>query len=434
MKILSKITALSAVAAVMLCGCGSTDDPSGDTAPSESSEVTEITEETAAAEETTTKAPETEEEFHAAMINRSLLSKGNNYRMKKVIEKLKNGEKTTFAYLGGSITEGVGASPVTCWAKLSFDGICEMFGNTNSEYINAGLSGTPSVLGNIRAERDILQYSPDVVFIEFAVNDAQDNTHKESYESLIDTILKNHPDTAVILMFNRTENGYTCQQHMSALGEYYSLPMISVNDAITAEFDEGRMIWDDYSNDSSHPNEYGHSLLAEMVENLFSEVDKDDTDEPANIPVMPQNGFSFVDMKLVTPDSPSDTENFTITDIGGFTETNATVSGGFSAAYANNGEGTPMKLHMNGNSFFIIYKRNNSADMGSIDVSVNGEKVMTINANDPDGWGDPYAAQVIKFSKPKEMDIEIAMTSDTVGSPFEIVGFGYSCNDTEIKF
>ncbi|MDD7428853.1 MAG: SGNH/GDSL hydrolase family protein, partial [Oscillospiraceae bacterium] len=157
MKILSKITALSAVAAVMLCGCGSTDDPSGETAPAESFEVTQITEETAAAEETTTKAPETEEEFHAAMINRSLLSKGNNYRMKKVIEKLKNGEKTTFAYLGGSITEGVGASPVTCWAKLSFDGICEMFGNTNSEYINAGLSGTPSVLGNIRAERDILQ-------------------------------------------------------------------------------------------------------------------------------------------------------------------------------------------------------------------------------------------------------------------------------------
>lgn len=432
MKMINKLTALSVAMAILLCGCGKSDNSTDVSSAVENSQNTEITE--TSAEETTKKAPETEEEFHAAMIDRSLLSKGNNCRLKKVIEKLKNGEKTTFAYLGGSITEGVGASPMTCWAKLSFDGVCGMFGNTNSEYVNAGLSGTPSVLGNIRAERDILQHAPDVVFIEFAVNDAQDSTHKESYESLIHTILTNYPDTAIILMFNRTETGYTCQQHMSALGEYYSLPMISVNDAITAEFDEGRMSWSDYSNDGSHPNEYGHSLLAEMVEYLFSAVDGDNSDEPADIPVMPLNGWSFDNMKMVTFDDISDDEGFNIIDMGGFTETNATVSGGFSAAYANNGEGTPMKLHMNGNSFFIIYKRNNSADMGSVDVTVNGAKLMTVNANDPDGWGDPYAAQIVKFQSPKEMDIEISMTADTLGKQFEIVGFGYSQNDTEIKF
>lgn len=430
MKILGKMTALSAALAILLCGCGNGDNSTDISSAVENTESSEITE----AVVETTKAPETDEEFHAAMIDRSLLSKGNNYRMKKVIEKLKNGEKTTFAYIGGSITEGVGASPVTCWAKLSFDGICEMFGNTNSEYINAGLSGTPSVLGNIRAERDILQYAPDAVFIEFAVNDAQDNTHKESYESLIHTILTNYPETAIILVFNRTEQGYTCQQHMSALGEYYSLPMISVNDAISAEFDGGRMTWDDYSNDSSHPNEYGHTLLAEMAENLFSAVDGDETDEPADIPAMPLNGVSFDNMKMITPEELSASDDFVITDMGGFTETNASVSGGFSTAYANNGEGTPMKLHISGNSFFIIYKRNNSADMGSIDVSVNGAKLMTVNANDTDGWGDPYAAQIVKFQSPKDMDIEISMTADTIGKQFEIVGFGYSKNDTEIKF
>lgn len=37
--------------------------------------------------------------------------------------------------------------------------------------MNAGLSGTPSKLGILRLDRDVLAYEPDICFIEFAVND-----------------------------------------------------------------------------------------------------------------------------------------------------------------------------------------------------------------------------------------------------------------------
>lgn len=412
---------------LMLSSCGvSGASQTAETAP----ETSQAAETESAAREVTesseTKAPETEEDFHEAMINRSVLSAGNNYRLKQAAEKLKNNEKTNICYLGGSITEGVGGTPATCWAKLSFDKICERYDNTSSEYFNKGLSGTPSILGNIRAERDILANDPDIVFIEFAVNDGQDALHKESYESLVRTLLTKS-DAAVILVINRLENGYTCQQHMSQIGEHYGLPVISVNDAITPEFDEGRMTWKDYSNDGSHPNEYGHSLVAEMVDRLFEVTDSAETDEPAEINETPIFGAGYVDMTLVTPGN-SEAEGFELIETGAFTETNATVSGGFKTAFANTGSGESMKLKVTANSFFIVYKRNKSGDMGSIDVYLNGSKLTTVNANDSGGWGDPYSAQIIKFSSVKDMEIEIKMSEGSEEKPFEIVGFGFSRN------
>jgi hypothetical protein len=44
--------------------------------------------------------------FYADMIARSLISSGNNYRTKQLLEKAANGEEVTIAYIGGSITEG----------------------------------------------------------------------------------------------------------------------------------------------------------------------------------------------------------------------------------------------------------------------------------------------------------------------------------------
>lgn len=425
---LIKLSAIFIMAISLLAGCANSSEKDDNNADTASESTLESISESLTESISETKAPETEEEFHAAMINRSVFSLGNNYRIKKQIEKLKNNENVTIAYIGGSITEGVGGTAETCYAKRSFDKICELFGNTNSTYINAGLSGTPSVLGNIRLERDVLSNDPGIVFIEFAVNDGQDSTHKESYESMIYTIMENNPETAVILVFNRIESGYTCQENMSQTGERYSLPMISVNDAITPELDEGRLTWDEYSNDSSHPNDYGHELISEMIENFFTLEDNASPDEEAEIPSIPLNGIGFKDMTLVTSENISEENNLNITDTGGFTETNATVSGGFTGAYANNGTGESMKLSVNANSFFIIYKRNNSDTMGKAEVYLDGKKFTTINANDADGWGDPYSCLVIKYQSKKDMNIEIKIPDDSLDKNFEIVGFAYSEN------
>ena len=63
------------------------------------------------------------------MIENSLVSTGNNYRLKKVIEKCKRGEDVTIAYIGGSITQGAGGKPINtmCYAYRSYDAFCKLF-------------------------------------------------------------------------------------------------------------------------------------------------------------------------------------------------------------------------------------------------------------------------------------------------------------------
>ena len=70
-------------------------------------------------EEDTTKPEDIDvTEFYDTMVTSSLMDTGNNARIKATIEKARNGEDVTLAYIGGSITEGEGASPNSnCYAE-----------------------------------------------------------------------------------------------------------------------------------------------------------------------------------------------------------------------------------------------------------------------------------------------------------------------------
>ena len=86
------------------------------------------------------------------------------------------------------------------------------------------------------------------------------------------TLLTQEKDIAVVLLFTVLDSGYTCQEHMSKIGANYDLPMISVHDSVYEEIEAGRMTWQDYSNDQSHPNAYGHKCITDFVDNYYQKV------------------------------------------------------------------------------------------------------------------------------------------------------------------
>ena len=364
------------------------------------------------------------------MVERSLTSIGNPSRIKAKIEQAKSGEKTVVAYIGGSITEGYAGGPDGCYAKLSYDYFAETYGTgDNVEYVNAGLSGTSSTLGNLRVQRDVLTYNPDIVFIEYAVNDAQDTFTKASFESLIKTVLMQENDPAVVLIFNRTVDGYSTQEQMQIVGRFYDLPMISVVDAITPEIDEGRMKWEDYSVDTAHPSADGHRLISEFIEYMYSTAENTDA-EPYEIPEDSLYGTNYVNATMVTLTTSSD--ELTLTDIGAFTETTATGLGFpgywiYNSSAADSNE--PMKLNARGSAFFLIYKTNNNETMGSVDVYINGEQVKTIDSNEEFGWGGAAAMVAAEYDEVIDMEIEIRPVNDgTAETTFTIFGFAVSQN------
>ncbi len=75
-------------------------------------------------------------------------------------------EDFVLGFIGGSLTEG-GAS----WQKKIKEVFEAKYPDKNIVVVNAGVSGTMSDYGVTRYKKDILSYNPDVVFIEFAVND-----------------------------------------------------------------------------------------------------------------------------------------------------------------------------------------------------------------------------------------------------------------------
>lgn len=354
------------------------------------------------------------------MVDRSLLSVGDMTRMSDVFQKAQNGEDITVAYIGGSITEGYNAGTTEFYAKTCTDLLQGYFPDITVTGVNAGISGTPSLLGNLRLERDVLSADPDIVFVEFAVNDGQEADYKNAYESLVRTLLTQEKDIAVVLLFTVLDSGYTCQEHMSKIGANYDLPMISVHDSVYEEIEAGRMTWQDYSNDQSHPNAYGHKCITDFVDNYYQKV----------LPVVAEN-VGEVSKELPDPVFSAKYMNMHYMDsatmdgveLDGFEQYD--THGSFHNGWMYCGtDGGSMKFTVDCSVLEMVFKANNSDKYGTADIYVDGEKVKSVVSNMSDGWNNPVTAYLIDNDSSAEHTVEIRMEGG-VTQAFFVMAFGY---------
>ncbi len=426
-KLVSLFAALS-----LLAGCNGTDvvTTTGTEAPT--LEITTTAAETTDAEKTTTAETEaeidysslSEEEIYDLMVERSLMTTGDMTRMANVFKRAADGEDIKAAYIGGSITEGY-SDNITLkteekWVDMSTKWLNEQFPESDITYVNAGLSGTPSVLGNVRLQRDVLQYDPDIVFVEFAVNDGGETIYKNAYESLVRTLLTQDKDIAVVLLFTIVESGHTCQPHMSQIGENYGLPMISLPDSVWVEMQEGRMAWSDYSADQSHPNVEGSIMIRDFVINYFEKV-----------LAAYETSTGEVDKNLPDPVFSGDYANMTFVD-NTTLEVEAT---GFTPS--DNGHhwfkegwqfradtGASLKFTVNCKKLAMVIKVNNAKTFGEAEIYVDGELSGKVNSNRSDGWNNPVAEYLIDNDECAEHVVEIVIPEGQK-CYFGIMGFGY---------
>lgn len=406
----------AACAAVMLCtslsGCGNnTVANEKNSYPDSSSEAAE-------------KTPQTDEEWHAAMIDRSLVSYGNVTKMQEKLKAAQNGEQLNISYLGGSITEGMTVAPSRpelCWANLTYEHIKEKFGG-NVTYNNAGIAGTPSKLGVLRLDRDVMPTEPDICFVEFAVNDGSEGEYQQAYESIIRRLIEN--DVAVVLVFAVTEDGHSCQEYMQAQGEYYGLPMISYRDAITYMFDNGKMTWRDFSDDQSHPNEAGHALVAEMINHYFDTV-MDQTAEEYVYPETPLTEIRPYGAHLY------DNTNLTPVDKGTWYDGSETAK--FTDGWTYNqykGENKPIKFKFSGKFVYLLYHEVAAGPWGKAHIVVkqDGELYDEFDFSPvaPNGWGNCQVKTIGMSPVTCEYEIEISMAEGDEANQFSILGFGYT--------
>ena len=418
-----KLTSFLAAAAVcvsLFSGCTS------DTEPTENAETAAQT-----AEAATFSYPLVEEdaslsEAEKQMLSTSLVSVGNTHRLNEKLRTLENGGEITLGFIGGSITYGYTVQPDECFASKVTDLLKERYPSGTVNYVNKGISGTPSILGNLRLKRDILDNNADIIFVEYAVNDGMETDYKESYESLVRTALGQENEPAVVLIFNRTKEGHSAQEYMKNIGEFYSLPMISTADALTEALDNGTIKWEDYYNDAAHPNPNGHTLFCKLIAHAFDESLKVQSDEYV-LPAESIFGAPYENATLIESDYDGSDSNFTMESLGSFT--NSSSADGFTKGWSfDKSTNEPMKFRVNANGLFIICRRNNNASMGKFEVYINGARAKVVDTNQSDGWGDPYAFKIIKWQETKDMEIEIRPAEDSLDKNIDILGIGFSTN------
>ncbi|PLS04878.1 SGNH/GDSL hydrolase family protein [Neobacillus cucumis] len=388
-------------------------------------------------------------EGYQAMISKSLLSKGNNQRLKAAIEKAERGEDVTIAYIGGSITQGAGAKPIqtNCYAYQSYLKFREMFGKDggdNVHFVKAGVGGTPSELGMIRYERDVLKngtVEPDIIIVEFAVNDAGDETNGVCYESLVVKILSsaNHP--AVILLFSVFVNDWNLQDRLAPVGEHYDLPMVSIKDAVVEQFkltkEEGNIITKrQFFYDIYHPTNDGHSIMADCLSYLFSETKKsirDNTD--ITIDKTPVIGNHFKDVQLL---DRIDNQIMARIEKGGFWETDVDLqkvemdtNSFLTPQFPNNWMHTAdsgkesFKMTINSRSLILVFKDSGGSEFGTANIFVDGKHIKTADPHEIN-WTHCNAVILYQEDVCREHQVEIKMASENEDKRFTILGFGYT--------
>ncbi len=423
-KILSVLLAASMLLTFTACSGNTSSADSSSAGESQTTAESSAPEESSAAEtsgspEQTHEADDTRTDYEK-MVDRSLLSTGNMTRMANVFKKAQNGENITAAYIGGSITEGYNAGTTEFYAKTCTDLLQGYFPDITVTGVNAGISGTPSLLGNLRLERDVLSADPDIVFVEFAVNDGQESDYKNAYESLVRTLLTQDKDIAVVLLFTVLKNGYTCQEHMSQIGANYELPMISVPDSVYAEIEAGRMTWEDYSNDESHPNAYGHKCITDFVDNYYQKVlaavDENVGEVSKELPD-PVFSAKYMNMHFM------DRETMTGVELDGFKEYDTHNS--FHNGWMYKGtSGGSIRFTLTCSVLEMVFKAQNSDKYGAADIYVDGEKVKSVDANMSDGWDNPVTSYLIDDTASAEHTVEIRMEPGDAQAYF-VLAFGY---------
>lgn len=375
------------------------------------------------------------------MIANSLISTGNNYRIKNAMEKAQNGEDVTIAYIGGSITEGAGASVnKNCYAYQSYLKFKETYGNgdgSNVNFVNAGMSGTPSSLGVIRYERDVLKRAataPDIVFVEFAVNDGDDVTNGNTYESLVRNILTAENQPAVILLFSVFQSQWNLQDRFKPIGTAYNLPMVSIKNAIVPEINQKNLTNADFfSSDTLHPNDKGHKIMSDCVTYLFDQIAKETkADKDITVPSSPVIGNSFEGIQMI--DSNSKIDGVAVK--AGCFSTKDTMTGNFlcdfTSKFANtwkhaaNATGDSFKMELTCKNILFVYKLSNAATAGKAEVYVDGKLVTTANSYSSGGWNNPNTIVILNETTAAKHTIEIKMADEDVAKEFTILGFGFT--------
>ncbi|MEN7551738.1 SGNH/GDSL hydrolase family protein [Rapidithrix thailandica] len=209
-----------------------------------------------------------------------------------IFHKIEHQRQVRIGYIGGSITAAENG-----WRALTFHWFQLTFPHTAFYQVDATVGGTGSGLGVFRMERDVLSQKPDLLFVEFAVNDASETRESilRSMEGLIRKTRIALPHTDICLVYTTATpfcedlakgKPHLASEAMEELARHYGIPSIHMGMEIARLYAQGKLTLTApaeenartivFTDDNYHPlTESGHPLYASVVVKYLNEMRKD---------------------------------------------------------------------------------------------------------------------------------------------------------------
>jgi len=220
------------------------------------------------------------------------------------LKKLAAGETVRVAYLGGSITEAAG------WRVLSLKWLQEQYPEAKVEEINATFSGTNSAFGAFRLGREVVEKKPDLLFVEFVMNDGEKDPQRTSraMEGIVRQTWKGNPATDICFVYTIGKSTLPLYQSgrrpvaveaMEKVANHYGVASIDFGPAIAELEKSGKLTFTAplpagsapdgkiiFSGDGVHPHpETGHPLYLAAIQRSWPAIVSASADaEPHKLP------------------------------------------------------------------------------------------------------------------------------------------------------
>ena len=352
------------------------------------------------------------------MIRRAVVNPGNTARLADPMKRAQAGEKITIGTIGGSITQGTAASTTDeRYANRALQWWAKAFPKAQLDFVNAGIGATDSYIGVHRVDADLLSKKPDVVIVEFSVNDTDAALNLQTYDSLVRKILQaeNHP--AVILLFTTQEDGTSLQDTHMQIGSAYNLPMISYKNAVLPEIEAGKFTWKDISPDNIHPNSVGHGIIGELLWSYFNSV-------YAKLDQINTSDLTFtatpVTKDLYAKGQLLDSKTLTPKTMQGFEQ--AELSNQFPNDWTTK-EGGELTFEVTGSNIGVLYYKTVDGKSGQYCVYVDDRLIQVLDGDFTGGWGNyAQAQQVYTSDTPSTHTVTIKQLEGTDLTQFTVLG------------
>jgi lysophospholipase L1-like esterase len=220
--------------------------------------------------------------------------------------KIEAGEAVRIAFLGGSITAANG------WRPGILEELRQAHPDVRFDEVNAAISGTGSDYGAARLRDEVLMAQPDLLFIEFAVNDqARDpGSIRRSMEGIVRQARKALPEIDIFFVYTLNlraaadmESGrYTATvEAMEEIAEHYALSSLHFGVEVMRRVHSGSVTLDSkppgpgievFATDGTHPTSAGHRIYVEVLASAMKQLSARPGKPAARVlpdPLEPQN-------------------------------------------------------------------------------------------------------------------------------------------------